>query len=57
MFNAVSENDFRKKAALSFLIKETPGASNLLLDIIDTLNLPNAIQKEVFLTSPNTNEK
>jgi len=31
-FEAISEGDFLKKSALSFLVKSTPGANNVFLD-------------------------
>ena len=49
-----TEADYAKKAVLSFLIRMTPGATNIFFDKLDILNLPNMYKnKEKFKTNLN----
>jgi len=41
IFEPVTEGDYRKKAILSFVVKEKAGATNKFLKYFDYLHLPN----------------
>ena len=53
LYKAVSEGDCRKKAGLSILIKEMPGAKNLFLQKLNVLNLPIHLNQKTNLAEVN----
>jgi len=53
--DAFTDNDWKKKAVLSFLVKMEAGASNQFLDLIDPLKLPNMALTSTSFRSDNVN--
>ena len=53
IYKGVSEGDSRKKAGLSFLIKETPGAKNSFLKKMNVLNIPQSVNQVINLSDNN----